>query len=144
MVHAAITLWFAITTLLGPWVCCCSLANPAHPTVTYGQTAPTSKPTKSCCHQEAPPSGENGKPEPGKPSKCPCEHPKPVVSLAATGTATADLAAQLNLLDVLCVWLLASFTFDSPAVASASAYTSPPFAKLAGRDMLAAYSLLRC
>ncbi len=148
MCHIALTLCFTITTLLGPEVCCCSFSStqrPATPTADRQQT-PITKRVKSCCQQEVPPCGDNGKPnpEPGKPSKCPCEHDKPVKTLAANGTTTADLAAQLKLLDVLCVWLLTSFTFESPAITASAADTSPPVPKLAGRDLLAAYSLLRC
>lgn len=143
MPRVALTLWFAITALLGPRVCCCSFAN-ASPPARHGQTTPATKPVKSCCQPEALPCGDDGKPnpEPVKPSKCPCEHDKPVRTLAATVSTTADLAAQLKLLDVLRVWL--PTPFESSAVTVVAADASPPVPKLAGSDLLAAYSLLRC
>ena len=143
MARVALTCWFTITALLGPGVCCCSFAN-ASPITANGQTTSATKPTKSCCQQEVPPCGDNGKSEPGKPSKCPCNHGKQASTLPATASTTADLVTQLNLLDVLGVWLLASFALEYPAIPSASADTSPPVAKLAGRDLLAVYSVLRC
>lgn len=147
MGRIALTLWFAITTLLGPGVCCCSFASsphPANPAPTDVKTAPTAKPVKACCHQEAPPCGEQDKQEPGKPSKCPCEHDKQAEALPPGGNATADLAAQLKLTDTLFVGLADSFAFNFSTITSASADTSRPVFKLAGRDLLAVYSVLRC
>lgn len=146
VLRAVVTLWFSITALLGPQVCCCSFANSSHAPAANGQTTSSTRPVKSCCQQESPPCGDNGKPnpQPDKPSKCPCERDKPAKTLPATGAASADLATQLELLNVFCAWLLASPTFDSPVATSASADTPPPVLKVAGRDLLAAYSLLRC
>lgn len=149
MWRIALTFWFTITTLLGPGVCCCSFASsphPVNPAHTDVKTVPAAKPVKPCCHQEAPPCGEQDKqnPEPGKPSKCPCEHDKQVKTLPPSGNATADLAAQLKLTDTLFVGLAGSFAFDFGTITSASADTSRLVVKLAGRDLLAVYSLLRC
>lgn len=149
MARVALTLWFTVTTLLGPGVCCCSFASSPHPATPSSASADPARaatPVKPCCQREAPPCGEHGQqnPEPGKPSKCPCEHGKQVKTLPPGGQANADFAAQLKWIDSLFVGLLACFAFDLGATASASPDTSPPVAKLAGRDLLAAYSLLRC
>ena len=147
MFRVALTFWFTIAALLGPRACCCSFANSSRAPVANGQATSSAKPVKSCCQQqESLPCGDNGKqnPQPDKPSKCPCEHDKPAKTLPATGAASADLATHLELLDVFCVWLLASPTFDSPVATSASDDTPSPVLKVAGRDLLAAYSLLRC
>lgn len=149
MGRIALTLWFTITTLLGPWVCCCSFASSPHPANlarTDVKTVPTAKPVKACCHQEAPPCGEQDKqnPKPGNPSKCPCEHDKQAEALPPGGNATADFAAQLKLTDTLFVGLAGSFAFNFSTITSVSPDTSRPVVKLAGRDLLAAYSILRC
>lgn len=149
MSRVALTLWFTITTLLGPGVCCCSFASSlrsATPVSSEGQPAPATKPVKACCHQDAPPCGDHGKPkpEPGKPSKCPCEHGKQAKPLPPSGSATADLTFHLRLLDTLFVgallWVDPDLAVPTPAVAD----TSRTVTKLAGRDLLAVYSLLRC
>ena len=95
---------------------------------------------------ERPPCCPDGKRnhEPGKPSKCPCEKGKQVTTLPTAGTINADLAAHLKLNDALSVGLLAPFAFDLGTITSATADTSQPVVRPAGRDLLAAYSLLRC
>ncbi len=149
MGRLALTLWFTVTTLLGSGVCCCSFASSPHaaPTASaVGLPAPTGNRAKACCQREAPPCGEPGKqiPEPGRPAKCPCDHGKQVQTLSPGGQTHADLVAQLKWIDGPVVGLLAPFAFDPSPTTSASADTSPPGPKLAGRDLLAAYSLLRC
>jgi hypothetical protein len=112
-----------------------------------GEPTPAAKPVKPCCHQEAPPCGDHGKsksPEPGKPSKCPCEHGKQAKPLPPTESANADLALQLRLLDTLFVGTLLWVDPDLAPPTSAVAAASLPVAKLSGRDLLAVYSLLRC
>lgn len=149
MARVAITLWFTVTALLGPRVCCCSFAaSPAtaKQSTADGQSASPSKPVKSCCVADAPPRGEGGKrsPEPGKPSKCPCEHGQRANTLPPSGHIAADLANELKWTASLFVGLLAHSATDSGVATSVTADTSPPAVRLAGRDLLAAYSLLRC
>ena len=138
-----------VTALLGPRVCCCSFAaSPAPATLSSagGQSSPPTKPVKSCCVPDAPPCGEGGQrsPEPGKPSKCPCEHGQHVKAPSPRGHITADLADELKWIDNLFDGLLAFSASDPGATTSVTADTSPPVVRLAGRDLLAAYSLLRC
>lgn len=139
----ALTFWFTITTLLGPGVCCCSLAT-AMPIDAGGRSSATS--VKSCCDQNAPPCCPDNKHnhEPGNPSKCPCEKGKQVKTLLPAETTNADLAAQLKLIDTLFVGLPYPYSLDIGAITSATADTSQPVFRLAGRDLLAAYSQLRC
>lgn len=142
MSRLLLALWFAVTALLGPGVCCCSFASSlATHTALRGEPAP--EPVKSCCRQEAPPSGDRT-PEPGAPTKCPCEQTKHAIALPPGGHADADLAAQLKLRDALFVGPLFDLTSDLNAASSASADSSRPAARPAGRDLLAAYSRLRC
>ena len=143
MWRLALTFWFTVTTLLGPGVCCCSFAS-ATPNDAGGRSSATS--AKSCCDQSTPPCGSDGKhnQEPGKPSKCPCEKGKQVNTLPPAGTTTTDFAAQVKLIDSLFVGLLLPYSLNLGAITSATADTSQPITRLAGRDLLAAYSLLRC
>lgn len=150
MTRVALTLWFTIATLSGPGVCCCSFASSTTSTVlptADGQSVPASKPVKSCCQTDTQPCGEPGKQnsDPSKPSKCPCEHGKQAASsLPTTGQGGTDLAAQLKLIDALFVGFMAPSAFDLLTATLTRADTSLPVTKLAGRDLLAAYSTLRC
>lgn len=143
MARAALTLWFTLTALAGPGVCCCgvtaAVAKPAEPTV----PPPAPKPVKTCCHREAPPPAQPDPPpadphqHPAKP--CPCGHDRP----AATAPAPADVAAQLKLFETLPVAHLAPATVaDAVVVRRPDPLQHVP--KPAGRDLLTAYSLLRC
>lgn len=150
MTRVALTLWFTIATLAGPGVCCCSFASSSATTALpaeNGQTVPAPKPVKSCCQTAPQQCGEQGKqnPDPSKPSKCPCEHGKQATSsLPTSGHGGTDLVAQLKLIDALFVGFMATSAFDSSTVTPTRADTSPPVSRLAGRDLLAAYSTLRC
>ncbi|VTU01701.1 unnamed protein product [Gemmataceae bacterium] len=139
----ALTFWFTVTTLLGPGVCCCSFAS-ATPTDTGGRSSTTA--AKSCCDQSTPPCGSDGKhhQEPGKPSKCPCEKGKQVNTLPPADTTTTHFAAQLKLIDSLFFGLLLPYLLDLGTITGATSDTSQPVVRLAGRDLLAAYSILRC
>jgi hypothetical protein len=142
MWRTTLTLWFTITTLLGPGVCCCSFAS-AKPTTADGRSSIT--PAKSCCDQNAPPCCPDGKHrEPGKPSKCPCEKGKQATTLPPTAASASDLSAQLKSVDALLVGLVPSFAFTLSGVGSHSADTTQRPVHLSGRDLLAVYSLLRC
>lgn len=149
MGRVALTIWYTLTTLVGSGVCCCSFA--ATPTAPF-QTNPADRsspagPVKSCCHTDPQPCGEHGKqnPDPSKPSKCPCEHGKQhATSLPPGGQEGTDLVAQLKLIEVLFVGFMAPSGFDLSPLATTDLGTSPPASKLAGRTLLAAYSVLRC
>jgi hypothetical protein len=149
MLVGAFTFWFTITTLVGPGVCCCFFALSFHsvtPAAAHGQPVPAAKPVKSCCHQEAAPFGEHGEHnnEPCEPPKCLCKKASQVATLPPSTSANADISAQLKLIDALFVGLLASFAFDFVAISSATPDPTQPVYRLAGRDLLAAYSVLRC
>lgn len=138
----ALTLWFTLTTLLGPGVCCCTVAS-AKPTEA-GEHSPT-KPVKSCCRDNTPPCCPDSQhhPEPGTPAKCPCEKGKQVTALPSAAT-TSDLSAQLKLVDALFVGLPSSIAFDLFAPSSTPAAQLPSASGPFGRELLAAYSVLRC
>jgi hypothetical protein len=153
MDRIALTFAFAIASLLGQGVCCCSFASSRHlvnPAPTDVKTIPTAKPVKSCCQQEALsvlPCSQQDKPnspKPGNPSKCPCKHDPQAKALPPGGHAPADPASQLKLMDTLFVGLAKSLAISFSVINSASADPSPQTVKFAGRDLLAVYSMLRC
>lgn len=148
MGRVALTVWYTLTTLVGPCVCCCSFAaTPAAAQAAAAGPSLPASPVKSCCHTDPQPCGEHGKqnPDPSKPSKCPCEHGKQhATSLPAGGQEGADLVAQLKLIEVLFVGFMTPSGFDLSPFATTPLVTSPPASKPAGRTLLAAYSLLRC
>lgn len=142
VLRLALTLWFTATTFFGPGVCCCSFAASVQPgTPEKVRPTPTTKPVKACCHREAPPCDDRPKPEPGK--KCPCEPGKQARSLPAAESARVDVATHLMWLATLADGMPAPFAFTLVTVTSRSD-PSPSPARLAGRDLLAARSLLRC
>lgn len=148
MARAALTVWFTVTALLGPSVCCCTFAA-SHPTPTSNtKQAPPTQATKSCCHkaEEAPSGDDSGqpKPEPIKPPKCPCEHAKQVNALPVAVHANADISTELRLLDARFIGIPLWVEPDLEAPSSIHTNSSPPVSKLAGRDLLAVYSMLRC
>lgn len=135
------TLWFALTALLGPGVCYRALA---------ASVAQLGEATAPVGHEPAPGSdtardvADAGDASTGgsQPPKCPPGQGKRANALPPT--STSDLAAELRLpvgaapvppLLVLPVPLAENTT--GPACAHLST-------RLAGRDLLAAYCLLRC
>jgi len=142
MAHVALILWLMVSTLLGPGGCCCSFAS----LVPNGVIGMTGTPVKSCCDQDATNCGEPGKGHhaPGQPSKCPCKQKSQVGTLPLSTSANADLVAQLKLIDELFVGMLAPVTFEVGTINSGTTNSYEPVLRLAGRDLLAAYCVLRC
>lgn len=140
MLRHGFTLWFALTALLGPGVCYRALA------ASVGQRAHAGAPAD---HEPAPATDTDrdaantddattgGSPPP----KCPPGQGKKAQALPA---AYPDTVAELRL-PVGAVSLPASLVLPVPPTGDP---TGPGFAPLsiplAGRDLLAAYCLLRC
>jgi len=146
MVHVALTLWFTLTTLIGPWFCCCSFASTPHTSAGVTQEGPVSQPVKSCCQSDTNTWNDGGKPSklPEKHPQCPCKNVKQVNTLPTTAPVSIDLAAQLKLFETVFVGFSADYTIDSLKISSAFTNTSPPHCFLAGRDLLATFCTLRC
>lgn len=138
MWQTGLTFWFTIVTLIGPGVCCCSVAV-AKPT----ESAHPSKTAKSCCERLADPQQMPAEPKPDPAKKCPCERVKheataPTYEIAATGVIATGST-----------WLLldASIEFGSGSSARrppAPLGTSQSVPPAAGRTLLALHSTLRC
>lgn len=149
MCRTALTFWFTISTLLGPGMCCCSFGSSpfmsSAATKTW-QLASSASPVKSCCDRDIPPCCPDGKrhDEPGKPSKCPCEKGKQLVALPSASNTTAEFSAQIRLLDAFLSGLSAPCSIDLVRNISCADGAIPPASRLAGRDLLAACSMLRC
>ena len=131
------TLWFAVTALLGPGVCYRALAGSVARAATVAPAKPDDVPN-------APTSAEPDNANTGgnEPVKCPPGQGKKAQALPPT--ASPDAAAELRLpagfVTALLSPVLPAFTTGHQA-GSDSAHLSAP---LAGRDLLAAYCLLRC
>ncbi len=146
MLHLAITIWFTISSLLGPMVCCCSFSSDTKPTPDGKHQAP-SEPTKSCCQSHTEPCNEGGNqtPTPQKPSKCPCKSEKQDANTASSNTRDlVGSASQFKLFDFQKLsWGISIFSglLDTHTL-SPHSVGDPP--NLSGRNLLAAFSILRC
>ena len=140
MLRYGFTLWFALTALLGPGVCYRALA---------ASVARTGEPTVAVDHEPAGPpdarfaaDSDGATAGGGEPPTCPPGQGKKAQALPPT--ASPDAAAELRL-PVGATSLPPSLVPTDPPTGnptgSASAPLPPP---LAGRDLLAAYCLLRC
>jgi hypothetical protein len=148
MCRIALTLWFTVTTLLGPGVCCCTFAGTSaggHRTATSDQPVPVSKPAKSCCRdgQQPAPCGEQGKQSPSRDKSCPCEHGKHLKSLPPTEKGDS-ISAHIKVLIESLADFLVPYSMDLVVTTRTTSAPRPPFSRLSGRDLLAAYSQLRC
>lgn len=141
------TLWLALTTLLGPGVCYRSLSAqlfagaPRPPATLVTQSAAgTARPDRSEA-AAGDPAGETSKPAPA-PAKCPPGVGKRANSLQPR--TASDLAADLRLAAGSLPALPPATVLDAtPAGLSGSSDFSAS-TRLSGRDVLAAYCLLRC
>jgi hypothetical protein len=146
---AALTLWFTLATLLGPLVCCCSVAKASHARLAENQpeNRPAAPPrAKSCCakHTAAEPAAVapsvlRHDPQPAKPAKCPCEPTKRAVT--SLPPKTAEPPAKPAALDTEPP---ADLFADSRAAGSLRIKPVGSVYHLAGRDLLAVYSVLTC
>lgn len=137
MLRHGFTLWFALTALLGPGVCYRALAASVGRLVHSG--APTDAepaPATDTAH-DADDAGTSSSQAP----KCPPGQGKRAHALPPV--SASDLAAELRLptgsLPVPPLVLP-----STPSALAAGPYSVPLPTPLAGRDLLAAYCLLRC
>jgi len=151
MSRIVLILWFTITTILWPGVCCCSFALPSQrmsQEVGLGENEAASDSGQSCCCHETQACRDDGKQdhsEPAKPAKCPCEQGKQnAASLPSTSQDVTNWVAQLKLFDAQSFYSMAPSPLEFMTVSPTRAHAIPAVFRLAGRDLLAAYSLLRC
>ena len=148
MVRAVLTLWYTITALTGPALCCCTVRTfTPSPIVTRDVEAPS--PKRSCCGSD-PVEGCQKADEPAKdrtPADCPCKQRKVDQLPPHLGSAGgSELASPFRDLDPSLVGLPLIVASDWPPVRAADAQSHRPLSgsKLSGRDLLTACQLLRC
>lgn len=138
MCRVALTAWFTLATLLGPWVCCCAVVpSLLAKSKSAGHAVQPAKLVKTCCHQS------EQKPEPAHPSKCPCQGGKKFDSLpggSAHSLRFDDLRADVAPFDSSALKVEPVPTTPTSTSAGSVPGAQPP----AGRTLLAAYSRLRC
>jgi hypothetical protein len=102
MIRVGVSIYLMLTTLAGPWLCCCTttrLLAPTTPAPLAERHLPTSPAHKSCCcrHQTTAPDSESGTSAPPAPSSpgrpCPCQQRQS--NLASLPTSGAQLAQDL-------------------------------------------------
>jgi hypothetical protein len=140
MLRIGLTLWFVLTTLAGPGLCCCSLqATVTHP------TAAASVPTiRSCCHREPGPA-ESAPVAPPAQSPCPCkDDPTQPQAVRATGGVAAERGESRFLDDgSLPFFQSTALTMSGEGIGPITPEQHPgPFRT--GRDILCAQHVLRC
>jgi hypothetical protein len=137
MLRHGFTLWFALTALLGPGVCyralAASVARPGGATAPAGREPDAARLAADSDHAVT---GDSHPPE------CPSGQGKKAQALprAAYPDAVAELRLPVGTASLPPSLLLPVPSDDNP-VGPDAAHLLPP---LAGRDLLAAYSLLRC
>lgn len=142
-----LTLWFLLTSLAGPGLCCCSFGatqGAIHFTSAICSAKVPEKPVKSCCQRNVP-NGKTTNPgqTPKRGTSCPCEHGKQVSSLPSCVPGKSDFSAHLNLLVETLTGLVPSLE-SVPSLSITAPPDLGPDSRLAGRDLLARYSILRC
>ena len=100
MVRVVLTGWLILHTVVGPWLCCCtllrSLATAASAPTFQASLAPEKH---SCCHADpdahsAAPKGESDAVSPSRHHPCPCRQNLPdVFDKALPAPATAELSS---------------------------------------------------
>jgi len=151
MFRALLLSWYTLTALTGPALCCCSAQA-----IIPGETAAphtnhsTAPAKKSCCQPSdglAKTSDSSKTPQDGHPDECPCKKQtkQDYDRAAPAGTSVAEVSAQARPLD--CSFFDSfSLTLSLTRTSADRGSGSPPNAspRLAGRDLLAAYQILRC
>lgn len=151
MARAGLALWYTLTVLLGPALCCCSIrpASAATSSADHVADAPAPLKNKCCCPADAsescPDPADHRPPRDHHPDGCPCkkfekqdqDRPGPSISGAETGF-------QCRSLDLPVAAPFAASHHLADRIDGNGAEFSGGAAGLAGRDLLTAYHILRC
>lgn len=119
MMRVAVTSWLILTTLCGPWLCCCSFRTVAAFAVPHS-SAPTSseQPPSCCCPQGQPKNCDGSRPPTPEAPPCPCKQVGKV-ALVPTSGASADLEMLQRVVAEWTAWppLVSSDTSHEPVLA---------------------------
>ena len=146
MLRALLTLWYTLTVLVGPALCCCT-SRALAPAPAAAQVA---KPVKNCCGSTREHEGCDPAPAPARdpgPSHCPCKHQQKqdVDRLALSASPALEAVGKSRTFDA--VWAdTAVLPQDSELLRPNGRGLDPAGgpARVAGRTLLAAYQILRC
>ena len=152
MVRALLMLWYTLTVLMGPGLCCCSARSltAAQPDAHHVGDADTPAKKTCCCPDEGIagcPPDRSSHPQDGHPDGCPCkklasqdqDRPGPPVY------GGAEPLGQPRFLDLPPAEPFALGLFAIPTAGHRGGGAHPGgWAGVAGRDLLAAYHILRC
>jgi hypothetical protein len=147
MFTSIFTLYFALTAAVGPFLCCCAVRVEAA-SVTAERQADHEHPHCHHSHGDSPCHGSQNAPSPSDssdydPHNCPCDHDQEPVAndahVVMTSQSAADHSANFNVPTALLIL---------PANGSQAGHNEQLDASCAslrsGRDILRAYSILRC
>jgi hypothetical protein len=143
-----LAIYLSLHTIVGPWLCCCSLATFA--SISCASAAPEAdRPAekRSCCHGKGEPTRppEKGDSDtPSKPHSCPCQQGHPEI---ASALPSDTLAEQVSLRQGFHGWFLAALCLTAaPAVhASLIALSNGnPLPFWTADDLLRTHHVLRC
>ena len=143
-----LAIYLSLHTIVGPWLCCCSLTIFASNSPTSAGPQAARPPQKhSCCQCEGEPTrpddgGESD--SPSRPHSCPCQKSQ---SEIASALPSSTLAEQISLRQGFHEWLLAAFSVT--AVPSADGrpialYEGNALPFLTADDLLRLHHVLRC
>ena len=152
MVRAGLALWYTLTVLLGPMLCCCAI----RPTIVAGSTAervaavPEPVEKKCCCPAEAPDpcadAADRTPPRDHHPDGCPCKKfERQVQDRPIPGTSGVETGSPCRSLDLPVAVPYSQSHLTAPdQIEGSGAQPDGGAARPAGRDLLTAYHILRC
>ena len=148
MVRSLFALWYALTVLAGPALCCCA-TRPAPAEARPAADAPAPA-QKGCCCCPAEADAPEARPQPATPPAdhppggCPCKK-FDRQDQARPGPAAGESYAQPRSLDLPLAGPAADGLLPAQhAAVLPGAHPPGDPAGLAGRDLLTAYHILRC
>ena len=150
MARTVLAIYLALHTLIGPWLCCCSLTSFAVPSsAAAGSGAERLSKTHSCCQSKGELSqpgnkGESGTPTPSRPHPCPCQkNHADLASLLPTSTPAEEVLLQRGFHG----WPMAVFSLGTiPAAGHGliARFDGNALPFLTADDLLRMHHVLRC
>ena len=142
-----LAIYLSLHTIVGPWLCCCSLTTfAANSSASFGPETRHSPKKHSCCQCEGEPSRPVEKGEsspPSRPHSCPCQQSH---SDIASALPSSTFAEQVSLQQGFHERLLAVFSHTTlPGGSRRSAvYDGNALPFLTADDLLRTHHVMRC
>ncbi len=146
MVRVGLSFYLILTTVAGPWLCCCTAA---HAPALFGAKASNASPSRPCCGRHAPPvkapaSGDEGARSDGPtaphgPCRCQENSRSRAAFVAPERSSAPETVVGVYEADL-------PFAFLTPGAVSRLNTTHEPvsFPFCTPRDMLRALQIMRC